>query len=219
MLVMYFIRRYKPLDKRPELKTETNLKLFDRKDQPRVLLISLMAVSLATINSLELVYFNFGSTYMQFTDARLNAKTAASIMSVLSAAYTGGQAINFFIAMFIKTKYMIIYHFLISIIAMICLNFGQSSETGLWILNAMIGFGFSALFPCIFAYMSKYIEISNRIGTIIWFTCGVVNFVPPLILGSYIENNPIVFVSIELFYLLICSLTFILILILIKKSK
>ena len=219
MLIMYFIRRYKPNDKSPETATETDLKLFDRSGKPRALLIVLMALSLATINSLELVYFNFGSTYMQYTEARLSAKTAASIMSVLSAAYTGGQAINFFISMFIKTKYMIGYHFLISIVAIICLYFGQSSETGLWILNTIIGFGFSVLFPGIFAYMSKYIHISNRIGTIIWFTCGVVNFVPPLILGSYIENNPMVFILIEVTYLLICSLTFVLILVLIKRSK
>lgn len=181
-------------------------------------MIALMSVTLAVVNSLELVFFNFGSTYMQFTPVRLTASTAASCMSVLSAAYASGQAINFLVAIFVPTKYLIGYHFLVAIGAIVGLNFA-ASETSLWVLSAVIGFGFSALFPAILAFVSRYIAISNRIGTIIWLTAGIVNFVPPLILGSYIENNHLVFIAIELVYLLFSSSLFIIILFVIKKYK
>ena len=73
------------------------------------------------------------------------------------------------------------------------------------------------MFVGILGTIGTRIEITNRIGTVIWFISGALNFVPPLILGKYIETFPMIFVIIQMVYMFISLVCIISIVILVKS--
>ncbi|CAG2103216.1 unnamed protein product [Medioppia subpectinata] len=191
LVIMFFTRKYqydniKRMDSGSGDHTPdpgSGPKLFDRCSQyRRIVMITLIATCLSAVNSLDLIYFNFLSVYLQYIPAHIDATRAAQMASALGTAYTVGQAVNFFVAMILSEKIMIGYHFLITIVSIVGLFFVQHSDTGLWVLSIAVGYGFSLLYPGVLSYTGRYIEITNRLGTILWFSCGAVQFIPPIIL-------------------------------------
>ncbi|XP_054162215.1 sodium-dependent glucose transporter 1B-like [Oppia nitens] len=214
MLIMFFTRKYenKVKNLEPTRDQGSRTKLFNRcLFKRRLLYIALIAVCLSAINSLDLIYFNFLAPYLTYIPAHLSASRAAELSSALGTAYTVGQAVNFFVAMFISEKIMIFYHLLITILSIVGLFFVQNSELGIWVLTITVGFGFSLLYPGILSFTGRYIEITNRIGTVFWFSCGAVQFIPPIILGQFIEDKPDAFIIIQIIQLLIGLIAFIII--------
>ncbi|XP_054154679.1 uncharacterized protein LOC128953228 [Oppia nitens] len=180
-------------------------------------ILALVAMTLACINSLELVYFNFASTYFQCIPLHIPAHNAAIISSALSISYTCSQALNFFIAIKVSTKYMIAYHYVFTLIAMVALAFASHSIVAIWILAIAVGYGFSILFPGILGIAGSQLDICNRRGTMIFFFVGAFNFLPPLILGPYLESMPLIFVILPLALLVLSILGTIVFVILMKK--
>lgn len=218
---MFIIKRYKICEQSKQLKENNNIsepKLLDRKESPRKLMIALFALCIATYNTSEATFLQFDSTYYQNSPLGLTASKAAEFISSKATSYTIGRGISVFIAIKVKPQYMIAYHLMISIMGIIVLIFAQNSTTFLWIANVMIGFGFSAMFPAIFAFIRQYIEMTDRIGTILTFSGGFFNLFSPFILGAFIEKFSVIFIIFELTYLLICSLLFCVILYVINNS-
>ncbi|CAG2163524.1 unnamed protein product, partial [Oppiella nova] len=173
LVLMYVIRRYEvPEQILPDTidyknkKSEQKKNLFKTSDEsPRKTLILMFAILLMFYNACEGLHFQFGPSYYQNMELRLTANRAAGIISVLAIAYTIGRGVNVFVAIKIRAKAMIEYHFLIVIIGFILLFFSQNSLVVLRIANLVLGFGFSALFPAMFAFIKQYIDITNQIGT------------------------------------------------------
>ncbi|XP_054162143.1 major facilitator superfamily domain-containing protein 4B-like [Oppia nitens] len=236
MLLMFVCKRYRlphldrcqysPLSDNPDLLMPANNDDDDDNDNgngghtsdihqpnnnrlPKIRTVILLSICLSSINSLELVYFNFGSTYFQYIPVRLTAPMAASMVSIMSAAYTIGQVVNFGMAFLFKTEHMITFNFMLSFITITGLTFGQNIPQLLWIVSASIGYSVSVLFPAILGFFGKYLQITDRIATLVFIMCGVVNFLPPLILGKYIESFPSIFIIIELILLFIAFISFI----------
>ena len=124
---MFAIKAYENPEKKVESNdrtenSENNCKTFKLK----WISIILMTICVSTINTVEIVYFNLGETYFQYSPMRVTASMAASLISSMTAGYTIGQAVNFFIAMIVKTEYIISYHFLFSFLTLICLIFANN---------------------------------------------------------------------------------------------
>ncbi len=114
---------------------------------------------------------------------------------------------------------MIGYHFLILITSIIILFFGQNSITLIWIGSLTLSFGFSSVFPAMFSFISQYLIITDRIGTILIFSSASITMFAPFVLGPYIEKfSPIYVISIAT-NISISILLFIIILYIIRKTK
>jgi sugar phosphate permease len=219
LALMFIVKRYKAPEKGLKENTEiSDTKLFDRKESRRILIIIVISICLATYNAFETTFFNFSPTYYQNFALKLTASKSAEIASVAATSYTVGRGVSVFIAFKIKPQLMISYHLIISIIAVIILAFAEYSITVLWVGNILIGFGFSALSPAIFAYIREYISLTDRIGAIFTFSCASLNSISPLILGSFIEENPIIFIICLFVFSSTTILLFIIILYIVKKS-
>ena len=216
---MFFHRRYRSDTTEEQTSDEKNeVKLFDNcGTRVRLLVIVLAAIALSAINSLELVYFNFGATFFQYIRAGFTAPEAATVSSAMAITYTCSQVINFLLAFRINTNRLIVFHYVITVAAIVALVFAQNSQLAIWILAILVGYGFSLIYPGVLAFVNTKVNISNRVGTIIWFIAGSFNFFPPLIIGPYIETFPMIFVIIQLVYLLFSVLCLLFIVYLVKK--
>lgn len=214
---MFLIVRYRKCETKHETmrnETEANNGLL-----LKTVTIVLLAVCLSSINALEMVFFNFGSTYFQYISLRLSANTAAQLVSVMSGAYTVGQVFNFVIAFVFKTEHVISAHFASSLVMFLCLDFFEKSPQVLWLVSAGIGLSVSVLFPAVLGFFGKHLEITDRIATLVWIASGVANLVPPLFMGYFIKQRPQVLIIIEVAFLIVAFLSFTLFLILKYRLK
>ncbi|CAG2105485.1 unnamed protein product [Medioppia subpectinata] len=194
LLIMFIIRKYRyvPL-KNKDVVDKSTLKLFNREGAPKLLIIIVTCIFLAFYSISEVIYLEFGATYFQYIPIRLSASKAAEIFSAMSLSYTIGRGVNIFVALKVKLHIIIAYHFLIIITAIITLLTVDQSLLHLWIGSLMLSFGFSPIFPAVFAFIGQHLEITNRIGTILIFAHACLNIIVPFILGTYLEKYPFVF--------------------------
>ncbi|XP_054161819.1 sodium-dependent glucose transporter 1-like [Oppia nitens] len=194
MLIMFLVKKYRYVPiKAKEIEDKSKLKLFDREGAPKLLIIIITCIFLAFYSISEVIYLEFGATYFQYIPIRLSASKAAEIFSAMSLSYTIGRGINIFVAFKVKLHIIIAYHFLIIIAAIITLLTVQHSLIQLWIGSLMLSFGFSPIFPAVFAFIGQHLEITNRIGTVLIFAHACLNIIVPFILGTYLEKYPFVF--------------------------
>ena len=88
---MFAIKSYEKPEQKPDTSQHPDLKTGEKcrkKFCVKWISLILMTTCLATINTLENVYFNLGATYFQYSPIRLSASTAASVVSVMTASYT-----------------------------------------------------------------------------------------------------------------------------------
>ncbi|CAG2117554.1 unnamed protein product, partial [Medioppia subpectinata] len=90
LILMYLTKPYNM----EELMTKDTKNITGEELNPRRLVIILFAALLSAYTLIEFTLFDFGATFLQYTDIKLSAKSAAEIMSSVSLAYTIGRAIN-----------------------------------------------------------------------------------------------------------------------------
>ena len=237
LLIMFFVKRYE--FSKPNLKRKDSVdNLFgvenfdvqrsdvsetthiiedtERSRRDRRLNIILIAIFLATYTTLELAHFGYSSTYYQFITLRLSASESAEIFSVMASSFTIGRCLSAFIAIKLKPKIMISYHFFLIFVALIILYVGQLSDRLIWMGNIVLGFGFSAVFPAIFAFAEQYIKINDKISTILIFSSASLTLVTPFILGPLLENNTFILLEFEIVFFSASVILFTIILFVIK---
>ena len=126
----------------------------------------------------------------------------------MAIVYTMGRAFTVLISMKLKPQTIITYHTFILMMSLVILFFGHDSYKTLLTGSLIMSFGFSAILPAIFAFVGQYIELTNRMGTVIIFNCGILNSFVPFILGSFIEIYPNIFLTIILLIFIIALVIF-----------
>ncbi|KAH9395173.1 hypothetical protein TYRP_020929 [Tyrophagus putrescentiae] len=186
---------------------------LDRLHVPlRPLKLLLMALCLATYDAAEIAYFYFSPTMYQFmTDGvRMTAEEAAHVLSVLSAAYTVGRLVTAFVAIKLKPDVIISYHFLIIIAGHLVLYTGRHQTEYIYAGTVVLGFGFSAMWPAILAFTDRYLALTNRVGSLLFFFAGVVSLFTPFIIGRFLQDTPLILFAFEGVYILAALVLFIL---------
>ncbi|CAG2109152.1 unnamed protein product [Medioppia subpectinata] len=146
----------------------------------KIILIILVGMSLNSYSAMEQSFLNNSSTYYQYLPIRLSAQEAADVLSVMTSTYTVGRLISAFIASKLSAEVMLVYHSVIICVSMAILQFGQHSKAFIWAGNALIGFGYSAMWPSYIAFGEKYIKSQRYPETSTLGLCAVI-FAPTTI--------------------------------------
>ena len=201
-------------------KTEQKKNLFkEGQESPRKTLIVLFAMLFMFYNACEGLMFQFGPSYYRNMGLRLSATKACRMISVMATAYTIGRGLNVLIAIKVRSKHMLQYHFGILIVGFAALFFSERSVHILTMANIILGFGFSAVFPAVLSYFKQYMDITNKLGTILIFSSESMATFTPYILGTFIEMYSIIFIIVEVFYFVLGLIIFLIIVHLINKTK
>ena len=152
MLVMFFVKRYKPPQNESQISDDKlNVVITDKKaiqapmeqsPRTRKVLIALFALILALYSCFEVVYFALCPTYLQYLpNVVISASKATEIFIVMAISYTLGRLVSAFISIKLKPEVMIGYHLVIIGIALAILYIGQNASTTIliYIGNGIIG--------------------------------------------------------------------------------
>ncbi|KAH9401599.1 hypothetical protein TYRP_016997 [Tyrophagus putrescentiae] len=185
---------------------------FGRAHPPPPTKLGLTALCLAFYASAELAYINFSSTVLQMLETegedKISAEEAAILQSVLAAAYALGRLATAFIAIRVRPEAIMAYHYLTVLCGLLAVFFGRSHRVLVYGGTAVLGAGFSAMWPAILAFTERYMRLTHCAGTVLYFANGLLSLFSPLIVGRYLVSRPAIFFLFEGVYLLVSLLLF-----------
>ncbi|CAG2173892.1 unnamed protein product, partial [Oppiella nova] len=178
------------------------------KDSERWVLIGFVSAFLAFQMSSEVIYMQFSATYFQYIPLRLTAQTSATLMSSMALTFTMGRGISIFVAMRFRPQTIIMGHLLISFIGLGVLWAGQTSLVCLWAGAMIMSYGLSPIICSTYCFLAQYLDVKNRIGTVLLFSAESLNMFVPFLMGIFIEKYAHIFTVIMFANLLLSSLIF-----------
>lgn len=217
LLITYFTNRYEPPSKTTDQQVATTENFSQEKEgqvileeEPekeevsnRILKLSLCAFLLAIYGSAELGWFNFATTMWQYLEIHLDAPTAAQAQSILSGAYAFGRLLSAFISIKVVPQIVLSYHFLIMATGLSTLYFGQHNKSVIFGASAVLGYGFSAMWPAIFAFAEEHFRLTDRAYSSFTVLSGIISLTFPLVLGQTFRKRPIMLFLLEGSFLVI----------------
>ena len=218
---MYFIKPYKIPEKdckqTDEKSNIEDIKLFDRSETPKKTFRLLCALWYTFYVMFETMFLKYAVTYFQYCPQHLTAQKAAELFSISSAVFTAFRGINVLIGLKLKIISIISYHYVILIIGMVLLVFGQNHLPLLWTASIVLCWGFSSMFAGIFAFTGEQLTMTNQLSTTFVLIRALFTLVTPVIIGMYIEDYSLIFIIILIFYLISSLIFFALIMYYIRK--
>lgn len=142
---------------------------------------------------MEMCMIGFFSKFAQNSTLHLSEKKAAIILTGLTASYAAFRGIGILVVLKIRPQLILCGNILIITIAnVLLLGWASDSLTVLWVCSIVFGMGFSTVFPAFCAYIERYLRFTNFIGGLM-IVCGSgLASLYPLIIGKFIEENPVV---------------------------
>lgn len=174
--------------------TTTSSRTLDPSSIPhRSLKLLLISVAVGTYIAGEGGFISYGSSMYQYLGGvHLSATEAAHVQSVLSATFTAGRLLNTLVSLKLPIDLILSYHYVLQLAALAVLFFGHSH--GLPLIyggTALLGFGYSATWPGMFAFTEVHLVLTDRIGALFVALTAVIGVITPLVLGQTFKTAPI----------------------------
>jgi len=161
----------------------------------KYLLIILMAFFYFTFAGLEMSYRTFTSTFAVSCSLNLTRHEAADVLAVFYCTFAVFRAMIIPLSAFASPT-LVLWSSL-SMISVATVSLSMWAETSLFCLKAgvaLAGAGVASLFASGMLWVKNVIPVTNKVGAVFTMSCSIAAQVYSMAIGSYIENQPMVFI-------------------------
>lgn len=123
-------------------------------------------------------------------EGAISAPEAAVLQSILAATYALGRFLNAFAAIRLTPETIIVYHFILIGAGQVAVFCGRHSRVLVYGGTALLGAGFSAMWPAILALTERHLRLTHLAGTVLYFANGLLSLFSPLIVGPFLVDKP-----------------------------
>lgn len=177
-----------------------------------MILVTLIGFLICSYVGVELTTLGFAATFVYNLPQGFSKADAAHVSSALSASFAVNRIVSIYIATRIKARTMMITSFVILMTGnILLLIFANNSPLMVWIAFVIIGKGHSPVYPCILSFVEERINVTTSVCSIFILSSSFSSIVIPIILGKFLEQNPLVYVYVNLLGLAVCAVVFMLI--------
>lgn len=189
--------------------------------------IFICGLCLANYATARIGHFYFSAAMFQYLDIHLSAATSVHLMSLSSFAYTMGRLVTSFISIKVVPDIILFYHYIILFTSLGFLYFGQHeltyitigtmmignlliqmSELNIYIHYLFLGYGFSAMWPGIFALTERHLRLSDEVCSFFTFLSGGLSLIIPFVLGQSFKTHPMILFNLETIFISISVIMF-----------
>lgn len=159
----------------------------------------------------ETGYFPYVSTCWQYMEIKFSAAEAATLMSVLSTTYALGPLVSMAVSMRgVSVDNILSYHYVFLFTGVGILYFGRLSRPMIYLGSGILGYGMSAMTAGLTAFSNDHLRLSNRVASMYSFTSGTVSMAIPLVIGHFLESQPIMLLYLAASFIAISLILFVL---------
>ncbi|ODN00874.1 Sodium-dependent glucose transporter 1 [Orchesella cincta] len=176
---------------------------------PKLRIVILSCCFCGAYQAMELCVLQFFPKFGQNSDLHLSESDSTYVLTGLTASFAIGRAISIIAVFKISVQRIICGNLGLLIIANTLLfGWAKSSLTMLWASSILYGLGFSSVYASFTAYIERHLNITNFIGSMLLVCGSGVAAIYPLVVGTFIEQNPIVLSFISYFSITVLILAF-----------
>ncbi|CAN8004627.1 unnamed protein product [Ixodes hexagonus] len=158
-----------------------------------VTLLLLLGVYVMVYLGLECSYGQMLPTFAVKSTLLLSKSQAAYLASLFFLTFTVARVASAFWAM-VASPFSILLTcqccLLVTFLALVV--FGSSSPTVLWCLTGVAGVSLAAVFATAVSWSVKYLVMTNRMMSVITVAASFGTMIPPVVVGLFIEDYPMV---------------------------
>lgn len=171
--------------------------------------IGLSCCIIGFYSALELCTQQFLPTYAHFSPMKLSPTEGARVLFGLQLGFTIGRLVGIFLVQKVPPHFIFAGNLvLISISNTILYFWGGTSMTLLWVGSVMIGVGASTVYPAFYAFITKYLCVTETVSGIITVAGGLISAVYPVIVGNSVETNPEILMYVNYVSISVCYIAF-----------
>jgi MFS family permease len=183
---MLFVKKYhynnQPNQTEGQSNTETSSltrrtsdKLFDSDNSKsyKVLVVCLVALSVALMDCISKAQFQFAPTFFQLIPLKLNASQASMMLFIYNLFRTIGRFSAIYLSIKFQAKTLLIFDIFLSIVGIIIFYFSNHSYATLVAANIFLGLGIAPFLATFATFISFYLTYDDRISTIVQLTASV----------------------------------------------
>ncbi|CAL8125716.1 unnamed protein product [Orchesella dallaii] len=176
---------------------------------PKLRMVVLICCFCGAYQSMELCTFQFFPKFGQNSDLHLSESASTYVLTGMTASFAIGRAISIIAIFKISGQYMLCGNLVLMVIAnILLLGWARNSISMLWASGIIFGMGFSSVYASFTSYVERYIYFTNFIGSMMLVCGSGVAAIYPLIVGSFIEQNPIVLSYTSFFSIIVLIFSF-----------
>jgi len=160
----------------------------------KYILIVLMAFYYFTFAGLEVSFRTFTSAFGVSCSLNLSRHAAADVLATFYAAYATFRFLSIPFSSFVSPT-LVLWSSL-SMIGVATVSLSIWAETSILLLKlgvALVGAGVASLFASGMLWIKNVLTVTNRIGAVITMSCSIGSQVYCMVIGTYIESDPMLF--------------------------
>lgn len=178
-----------------------------------VILIIMSSVFVLFSNTVYSNVFSFLSTFLSCIPVPFPYPEAAYAASLLSASTAAARLVAVFLAVKVTARNMLLISFAMIFAGNLLLLFFVSSFPSMvWSAVVLTGSGISCVYPSFLSLLEQRINMTTLVCCIFELSFSSSSIVLPIVMGTWIQSLPLIFVYVNLISLLISVCFFVLIL-------
>ncbi len=175
----------------------------------QILFIGLMFVFFFVYVGVEVTYGTYVTTFAVKSDLKLSKPTGAKITATFWGTFATIRFLAIFAAMKLKTIHIMTASCTSSVIgAVILASAGNTSQEAIFLATAFLGAGMASIYASGMLWAEQYMTITNRIGAALTVASASGADVFPIVIGQYIEGDPMILMYFTVGLIGLCTLTF-----------
>ncbi|CAG7833435.1 unnamed protein product [Allacma fusca] len=172
-------------------------------------LVGLACCIIGFYQGLELCTQQFMPTFSHFSEVKLSETDGARVLFGLQLGYAIGRFAGIILVLKIAPHFIFAGNLVILLVSnTILLVLGGSSVEWLWVGSVTIGVGMSTVYPALYAYIEKYIFVTDSVAGVITIAGGLVSSVYPIIVGNSVQTRPQIMTYVNFASIGVCFFAF-----------
>lgn len=175
----------------------------------KIYVIGLSCCVIGFYSALELCTQQFLPTYTHFSPMKLSPTDGARVLFGLQLGFTISRFVGIILVQRVRPHFIFVGNLiLLTISNTILFIWGGSSMTMLWVGSVMIGVGMSTVYPSLYAFIEKYLNITETVSGVITISGGFISSIYPVIVGNSVEAKPEILMYVNYISISVCYVSF-----------
>ncbi|KAM7289139.1 sodium-dependent glucose transporter 1C-like [Ixodes scapularis] len=131
------------------------------------------------------------TAYAVKCDLHLSKSSASHLTAVYFSSFAASRIMAAIVTLKVTSfQMLVVSHVILAVTATLLLIWGSSLEIVLWVCVSLLGVGKGPVYGAIVAWTASYMEMSNRMMSLIIVAAVVGAMSPPLLVGQFLDYHP-----------------------------
>ncbi|XP_037514536.1 sodium-dependent glucose transporter 1A-like [Rhipicephalus sanguineus] len=174
------------------------------------ILLALLSAYVCVYVALECTTSQMLTAFAVKSELHLTKSAAARVAAVYFFCFAASRLAAALVTLKMSPFQMLLLsHVILVVTAAVFLVWGSVNGAVLWACSALMGIGQAPVYAAVVAWTVAYVNISNKMMSIVIVTAGIGALSPPLLVGQFLDHSPNLFLYVCFVAVLLCVAFFV----------